>query len=218
MNVFRQLTEKPWLTAESAVAAPPHAAAFALPKARLGLWVFLAVVTVLFMLLIMAYAVRMAFEDWRPGPELGLLWFNTIVLLASSVEMRRATAAARRGRVGDMRSGLLSGGMLALVFLVGQFLAWRQLRGQGTFGMTIPAVAFFYLITGVHALHIVGGLVVWGMTTARVWGGAALAEVRQSIELCTLYWHFMLGVWLVLFGLLFSGNNMSALLAICGIR
>ena len=71
--------------------------AFSLPTAKLGLGVFLAVVTVLFMLLIIAYAVRMALEDWRPAPPPRLLWLNTGMLVLSSVAMQWAQIAARRG-------------------------------------------------------------------------------------------------------------------------
>jgi cytochrome c oxidase subunit 3 len=185
---------------------------------KLGLWVFLSVVTMLFFLLIAAYANRMALEDWRPGPQLGLLWLNTLALLCSSIAMQRAAVMARRERIGDARPDLLAGGLFALAFLAGQVVAWLQLRGMGAFGVTIPSVAFFYLITGLHALHVAGGLVAWGRTAARVWNEEDAAQVRQAIELTATYWHFLLGVWLVLFGLLFSGNNMSAVLAFCGLR
>jgi cytochrome c oxidase subunit 3 len=102
--------------------------------------------------------------------------------------------------------------------VAGQAVAWRQLGASGYFDVTNPAIAFFYLITGLHALHLAGGIVAWARTTAKAWGGCDMAEISQSVELCTVYWHFLLVVWLVLFGLLFSGNNLSVLLALCGVR
>ena len=162
MNIFQQLTEKPWLTPQGVILEPAIARRTEVPKAKMGLWVFLSVVTVLFFLLIFAYAGRMAFEDWRPGPELGLLWFNTLALLCGSIAMQWATVAARRERLDEAWLGLVAGGLMAFIFLAGQVLAWRQLRSMGGFGVEIPAVAFFYLITGLHALHIAGGLVAWG--------------------------------------------------------
>jgi cytochrome c oxidase subunit 3 len=117
-----------------------------------------------------------------------------------------------------MRFGLLAGGGLTVVFLLGQILAWRQLAAMDYFEVTNPAIAFFYLITGLHGLHLLGGLVAWGRTAASVWGDFDVAKVRQSVKLCTIYWHFLLLVWLVLFGLLFAGNNLDLLLTICGIR
>ena len=86
------------------------------------------------------------------------------------------------------------------------------------FDVTNPAIAFFYLITGLHGLHLLGGLVAWGRTVTKVWGDFDEAKVTQSVELCTVYWHFLLLVWLVLFGLLFTGDNLGLLLKLCGIR
>jgi cytochrome c oxidase subunit 3 len=170
------------------------------------------------MLLVTAYGSRMVYEDWRPTPQLRLLWANTFVLILSSVALQWAQFSVRRGRMDGMRIGLLAGGAFTIVFLIGQVLAWRQLGTMVYFELTNPAIAFFYMITGLHGLHLLGGLVAWGRTVAKVWGDFDRAEIRQSVELCTLYWHFLLLVWLILFGLLFSGNNLDILLKICGIR
>ena len=185
---------------------------------KLALKVFLAVVAVLFMLLVTAYGGRMAYEDWRPAPQISLLWANTFVLILSSVALQWAQYSVRRGRMDAMRAGLLAGGAFTVVFLFGQVLAWRQLGAMVYFEVSNPAIAFFYLITGLHGLHLLGGLVAWGRTVVKVWGNFDVAKVRQSVELCTVYWHFLLLVWLVLFGLLFTGNNLDILLKLCGIR
>ena len=213
MSIFHDLTVKPWLTAQGTVELRDKAAA-----RKLALKVFLAIVTVLFMLLVIAYARRMAYEDWRPSPQLGLLWANTFALVLSSVALQWALFSARRGQTDGMRVAFLAGGAFTVVFLVGQILAWRQLGTMVYFDVTNPAIAFFYLITGLHGLHLLGGLVAWGRTFAKVWGGSDVAKIRHSVELCTLYWHYLLGVWLVLFGLLFSGNNLDILLKLCGIK
>lgn len=207
---------QPWVTDGSIEEA--HAGLLSRPPEKLALWAFLAVVTVLFLLLITAYGTRMAYEDWRPVPQLRLLWTNTIVLILASAALQWAQFSARRGRMDGMRFGLLAGGAFTVVFLIGQFLAWRQLTGMDYFSVTNPAIAFFYLITGLHGLHLLGGMVAWGKTAAKVWGGADVAKVRQNVELCTTYWHFLLLVWLILFGLLFAGNNLDLLLRICGLR
>ncbi len=214
MSIFHDLTVKPWVTAQG-TAENLHDRATA---RKLALRVFLAVVTVLFMLLVVAYGRRMAYEDWRPSPQLGLLWANTFALILSSVALQWAQFSVRRGHMDGMRVALLAGGAFTVVFLVGQILAWRQLAAMVYFDVTNPAIAFFYLITGLHGLHLLGGLVAWGRTFTRVWGDFDVARIRHSVELCTLYWHFLLGVWLVLFGLLFSGNNLDILLKLCGIR
>jgi len=219
MRLFHQLKEKPWATVQGTVMDLHDGSAFSIPTATLGLRVFLAVVTVLFSLLIMAYGSRMEFEDWRPSPPLRLLWLNTAMLALSSVAMQRAKTAARRGEAGGVANGLMGGGVFAMAFLSRQILAWRQLTMTIAFDVTNPAIAFFYLITALHGLHLLGGLVAWGSTTAKLWRGLDVVRLRLSVELCTFYWHFLLLVWLVLFGLLFSGNdNLRLLLILCGIR
>jgi cytochrome c oxidase subunit 3 len=218
MNLFQQLTAKPWLETGAALGDLRHPDEAHRVAKRTALWVFLAVVGVVFMLLLIAYGGRMAYEDWRPAPQLDLLWANTAVLILSSVALQWAQVSVRRGRIDAMRIGLLAAGAFTVVFLFGQLLAWRQLGAMGYFDVSNPAIAFFYLITGIHGLHLLGGLVAWGRAVARVWGDFNVAKMRQSVELCTLYWHFLLGVWLVLFGLLFTGNNLDLLLKLCGIR
>lgn len=212
----QSINVQPWVAQGSV--EDVHGGIASRPPAKIALWMFLAVVSVLFMLLIVAYGGRMAYEIWRPVPQLSLLWANTFVLILSSVALQWARVSVRRGRMDAMRVGLLVGGALTVVFLLGQIWAWRQLANMKYFEVTNPAIAFFYLITGLHGLHLMGGLVALGRTGARVWGDFKVAKVRQSVELCTTYWHFLLGVWLALFGLLFSGNNLDLLLAICGIR
>jgi cytochrome c oxidase subunit 3 len=194
----QRITAKPWLEAGPI----GDTGASPLPAAKIGLGVFLAVVGSLFALLISAYSMRMEMGEWRPAPAPKLLWLNTGVLILSSGALHWAQVAARRGQMDAVRAGLLAGGVFALAFLAGQLLAWRQLDAAGYYLTTNPAAAFFYLITGVHGLHLLGGLMALGRTMDKAWGGVAVGEVRLSIELCAVYWHFLLLVWLVFFSLL----------------
>lgn len=199
-----RLTAKPWETSgspedvDSAVSVPP---------AKVGLWTLLAVITSLFGLFISAYWMRMehAHGDWSPLAVPRVLWLNTALLILSSAGMQWARGAARRGQADRVRVGLIAGGVLAWAFLAGQLLAWRQLSASGYFMASNPATAFFYLLTGVHGLHLLGGLLVWGKTVVRMaQQGVELIDLRLSVELCTVYWHYLLLVWLVLFALLLS--------------
>ena len=94
------------------------------------------------------------------------------------------------------------GGAFAVAFLAGQYVAWRHLQAAGYYAAANPANAAFYLLTGVHALHLAGGLVAWARSATRMARGATPEEMRLGVELCTVYWHYLLLVWLVLFGLL----------------
>ena len=215
MNLIHQLTAKPW---EATAELPLLLQHSTQQNKRVALKVFLGVVTVLFLLLIVAYAGRMAYEDWRPAPQIRLMWANTGMLFLGSLSLELAQYAVRRGQQKLLLRSLLAAGLCTFMFLLGQAQAWRELAALVFFDVTNPAIAFFYLITGLHGLHLIGGLVVWGQTLARLWGGFELEKVRQSVALCTLYWHFLLLVWIVLFGLLFTGNNLDELMIICGIK
>ena len=195
------LTAKPWLE-EGVTADLREHSTSSLPPAKIGLGVFLAVVGSLFALFISAYSMRMTMVDWRALPVPRLLWFNTGVLVLSSVALHWAYLAARRNDIDGVIVGLCGGAASAVTFLVGQLLAWRQLSVAGYFVASNPANSFFYLITAAHGLHLMGGLVALGTTTAKVWRGVEMVQVRLSVELCAIYWHFLLLVWLVLLGLL----------------
>lgn len=202
MSLFRQITEKPWLASRSGAADLPEGSVYPLPAPTIAVRLILAVATVVFSLFIVAYGDRMALSDWRPLPEPSLLWVNTVILMLSSAAWHWATVSARQGRMDGVKTGLLAGGGFAFAFLIGQFWVWRQLAAAGYYADTNPAAAFFYLLTAVHAVHLLGGLVAWGRTASKVLRGAELAKVRLSVELCAVYWHFLLVVWLVLFALL----------------
>jgi cytochrome c oxidase subunit III len=118
------------------------------------------------------------------------------------VALQWAYVATRRDDFDGVIVGLLAGGVSAITFLVGQLLVWQQLNVAGYFVASNPANSFFYLITAAHGLHLMGGLVALGRTTAKVWRGAPMMQIRLSVELCAVYWHFLLLVWLVLLGLL----------------
>jgi cytochrome c oxidase subunit 3 len=196
----QRLTAKPWLE-EGEIGDLPGERPSLLP-ARIGLGVFLAVVGSLFALIISAYLMRMDLADWRTVPIPTLLWFNTGILVLSSVTLQLAQVAARYEDRDVVIAGLLAGGVSAVTFLAGQLLAWQELRNAGYFLTANPANSFFYLITGLHGLHLLGGLVALGRTIAKAFSGLALPQLRLSVELCTTYWHFLLLVWLILFGLL----------------
>ncbi len=194
--------QKPWVEVPATPNNLAEGREFSVPTVTIGLRVFLGVVTVLFTLLVVSYFGRMAYADWRALPEPWLLWLNTGLLIVSSVAFQAALVGARHGQLVRVRDGLATGGLFAFAFLIGQFLAWRQLVALGYFAQENPANAFFYVITGLHALHLAGGLVAWGRTSAKFWRGIALPQLRLSVELCNVYWHFLLFIWLAMFGLL----------------
>lgn len=200
--VRQTINVRPWVAQSLGPAEADH-----LPEpvtaARLALAVLLAVITSFFMLSVSAYFMRMEMgRDWIPVSAPALLWVNTVVLLLASVALQQAWNAARRFEVDRVQPALLAGGGLTLVFIAGQAVAWSQMHGSGHFLVGNPASSFFYLITALHAVHLLGGLAAWLRTLVRVRRGDRPGRIRASVELCTVYWHFLLLLWLGLFGLL----------------
>jgi cytochrome c oxidase subunit 3 len=202
---MRRLRTKSWI--EKGVIEMQDGVTELAPQ-HVGLWMFLAVVTSLFSLFMIMYVERSTYPDWRPLPDPQLLWINTIFLVLGSVAFQRARGAAGREDLAAIRLNLTAGGFFTIAFVIGQIVAWQQLYASGYFFASNPAHTFFYLITGLHAGHLLGGLWVWARTTTRVWRGLStldvnqIASVRLSVQLCSVYWHFLLLLWLVLFYLL----------------
>jgi cytochrome c oxidase subunit 3 len=174
------------------------------PAKTFALVSFLAVATSLFALFISAYAMRMHMGDWRPVSEPQLLWVNSTFLVLASIVYEWTRRAAGKGQAGRLKPGLTIAGILTFLFLGGQLVAWQQLYATGHYLTSNPASAFFYVLTAVHGLHLLGGLWVWARSTIRVFSGAEADSVRLSTELCAVYWHYLLLVWAVLFGLLLT--------------
>jgi cytochrome c oxidase subunit 3 len=222
VGIVHRLTEKPWLAPGLDPLTEPEAdGPRSVPAAAVGLRLYFGVATVMFLLIAAVFAMRMGEHglstgqqpDWKPLGWPRLLWFNTGVLMVCSAAWEWARWAARRGHLERLRAGLVAGGVLALGFLGGQLIVWRQLTDAGC-GITATTMsAFFYLITGLHGLHVLGGLTVWGRTAARVLDGSGPAEVRTVVDLSALYWHFLLLVWLGMFALLLlNADRMTAVI------
>lgn len=213
MWLWRQgVMQAPWLDEGEAATYPGRAFAPP-PAAKVGLGVFLVVAGCLFSLMTAAYFMRQDSPDWRTPPLPGVLWVNTAMLVASSITIQMAQFAASEGALGRLRTWLAASGALSLMFLVGQLWAWRDFIEAGVYASGNPANAFFYLLTGAHGLHLVGGLVALGRAIGRAWEERPPETLVTSVELCAIYWHFLLFVWLLLF-LMLTGHA-NALGAIC---
>lgn len=199
----QRLSSKPWLEANG-IRDIPVLTRSAVATEKIGLGVFLAIVGALFTLFISAYFMRMGLQDWWAIPLPRILWLNTGMLVIGSAALHWAKMEVVRNNGNALKLALATALAATTGFLIGQLFAWKELVTAGYVIADNPANSFFYLITGMHGLHILGGLFVLSRTTSRVWKGAALTKVRLSTELCTIYWHFMLVVWLVLFAL-FAG-------------
>lgn len=202
----QQLAAKPWLD-DGMLETGKRSGTLALPAAKVGLLVFLAVISALFALLIGAYLMRMGFSDWRPLRVPKLLWLSTGALIFCSVALQAAQAAVHRRDLLRTRVLLLIGAAFGTAFVAGQVNAWVQLKSvQETISLN-PSNSFFYLLTGLHGLHVLGGLIALGVTADIAWRATYAERARLSVEMSATYWHFLLIVWLVLFGMLSGGAD-----------
>ena len=169
---------------------------------QMGLWLFLAVVTSMFMLFMVSYYTRSQFPDWEILSDPRILWVNTGLLVLASIAMQLASNAAGKDATTSMRNALIAGAVLTIAFIVGQLMAWDQLAAAGFYAQDNPANAFFYMFTGLHAVHLIGGLWFMMLLGFRLKRPGQQQKARQSVALCATYWHFLLLVWLALFTLL----------------
>ena len=203
MSIIKTLMTKPWEDQPGTVEIL-QGGVVSMPPERIGLWTFLAVATSVFGLFVVAYNFRVELDDWVSVPKPAVLWLNTVMLILGSVALQWARVASTEDNLKTVRVGLIAGGVFSLAFLVGQLVAWQQLTATGYFMTANPANSFFYLITALHGVHVLGGLWVWAKTSVKVLRGSTIEDLSLSVELCTVYWHYLLIVWAVLFGLLLS--------------
>lgn len=178
---------------------------------RIGMWVAIASILMLFTALTSAYIVRAGLPgsmDWRPMAVPPLVWLSTALILISSLTISAARKNSWRGEEGKHRRWLVVTLLLGLAFLGSQLLAWQQLAAQGVYLASNPHSSFFYVLTGLHGVHILGGLValayvLFRFNRAEATPAAAEPKRRVATDVLAIYWHFMDGLWVYLFLLLF---------------
>jgi cytochrome c oxidase subunit 3 len=172
---------------------------------RTGIWVGLAAIAMSFAALTSALYVRegSGYSDWTHISLPPILWFNTVALVLSSITLERArhrVAAFMRGQASARSVPMLwlnSTMLLGLVFVVGQYFAWLKLRSEGLYLPTNPNSSFFYVLTGVHVVHVLGGL--GGLTRVMLKFRSATNPLRRStMDATSYYWHFMGLLWVYL--------------------
>ena len=166
----------------------------------------LAAIVMFFMALASSYIVRKGIgTDWQRAPLPPVLWFNTAILLASSVTIMVARKKLNGGEGEAFQSWWWVTTGLGLLFLAGQIIAWRQLAADGMLLATNPSSSFFYLLTAAHGAHLAGGILALFYVKFRTWSRSRITQ-STAAELASIYWHFMDGLWIFLFALLTLGR------------
>lgn len=194
-------------------------------QAKTGLRLLMAVISSLFFLFIIAFLIRSQLSDWqhlsapwKPMADPWPLWINTAMLLLASVCLQWSRLSVRKDNARRAVEGMLLAGLFSVAFIIGQLLVWKQLHALGYYVAANPANSFFFLLTGLHAVHLLGGLVAWLKTSIKAWQGVSTEQLAISIELCAMYWHYLLALWLVLLALLTSSPEAYAAFArLCGL-
>ena len=177
-------------------------------KFRIGMWFLLLVVLMTFGGLISAYIVIATNKEleWKPFDLPIQVWVSTFLIFASSLTYQISNSALQAGKQEKAKNWLLATTVLGGMFISSQILAWFDLVRHGVYMASNPYAGFFYILTAVHALHVFGGILVLGYILLRIWNKTSYEkelEKRQSVSKAVgLYWHFMDGLWVVLFVLL----------------
>jgi cytochrome c oxidase subunit 3 len=170
-----------------------------------GMTVGLGGILMFFMALVSAYIVRKDIPNsgWHPLAVPRILWLNTAVLIASSFTLSHARKLFKSNDQQGFRHWWSVTTTLGVFFLVGQIIAWRQLRAAGLFLATNPSSSFFYVFTAAHGLHLLGGVLALTWILFRPTHRLTQGTVT---EVAAMYWHFMDGLWVFLFLLFLLGR------------
>lgn len=168
---------------------------------QMGMWVFLGTIAMLFAAFTSAYLIRRVSADWVVIALPAILWLNTVVLLCSSASLELSRGAVMRQESQMAVRWLRLTVLLGAGFLIGQIAAWKSLVAQGVYVPTSPHSSFFYILTGLHGLHLIGGLALLIWVTGRVSGTPTPAneDAQRWVGLAATYWHFLGGLWIFLF-------------------
>lgn len=177
---------------------------------RIGMWVALAAIMMMFAALTSAYVFRVGTTGWNAIVLPRLLWLSTALIVTSSVTFELARRSLKHDDRTSYRRWLVVSLALGIGFLLSQLLAWRGLVGQGIYMPTSPHSSFFYLLTGLHGLHLLGGILGLSYLLFRAMRGSRALTYKQHAvkgravtDAVGMYWHFMDGLWVYLFVLLF---------------
>lgn len=168
------------------------------PK-KFALWLFIVSVIMVFAALTSAYIVRQAEGNWLIFELPQLFWITSVIILISSGTMHWAYLAAKRDSLESVKLATSITTILGVAFLVGQFLAWNDLVANNVFFVGNPSGSFVYVLSGLHGLHIIGGVVFLLILLSSTFKYKVHSKNLSLIEMCATYWHFLDVLWLYLF-------------------
>ena len=163
-------------------------------------WLFIVSIVMIFGSLTSAYIVRQAEGNWKVFEMPAIFLYSTVVLLASSVTIQLAYVAAKKEDTNKNRVFLAFSLLLSLVFMYMQVLGWKELTQSGVFfSFGNPSESFLYVLTGLHAFHLLTGVIFIIIVLISSFKISARSNSLVQNEMCSTYWHFLDGLWLYLY-------------------
>lgn len=168
------------------------------PK-KFALWIFIASVLMIFAALTSAYIVRQADGNWMMFDLPNSFWITSAIILVSSGTMHWAYCSAKKDNLEATKLAISLTTVLGVAFLVGQYMAWGDLVARNVYFVGNPSGSFVYVLSGLHGLHIVGGVIFLFVVLVATFRFKVHSRSLDQIEMCATYWHFLDALWLYLF-------------------
>ena len=168
------------------------------PK-KFALWLFIVSVVMIFASLTSAYIVRQSEGNWLEFDLPVIFWYSSVVIVLSSVTLHYAYTAAKKDELSKIRLGMILTSILGVTFLVAQWYSWVALVDRDVFFVGNPAGSFLYVFTGLHAIHLISGVIFLIIVLISSFRYKVHSKNMNAMEMCVTYWHFLGGLWLYLF-------------------
>ena len=209
-KLFGTLLQKPWETERAAIDNAHEGKTFDISVQKSAVIIIFGIATVLFSLIFTSYLYTLPpGQDTQYLLRPNLLWINTLTLFFVTYFFNKVTNDLKKKDTLKVKRNLLIIGGLTYLFLFGQIIFWFQLLKSGNYVSTNSYFANFYVFTALHGLHLLGGLFFWGKVSSRVLKleQNKILEEEKNISALSLYWTFLLIVWLMFFLMIYIFND-----------
>jgi cytochrome c oxidase subunit III len=168
------------------------------PK-KFALWLFLVTVVMIFAALTSAYIVRQAEGNWLEYELPEIFWYTSGIVILSSIAFQVAYYSAKKDNFVGLRLGMVLTVLLGIGFLIGQWYSWVALVDREVFFVGNPAGSFLYVFTGLHAVHLISGVIFLIIVLISTFRYKVHSQALNTLDMAATYWHFLGGLWLYLF-------------------
>ena len=209
-KLFGALLDKPWDTEQAVIDNAHEGKTFNISSQKSAVLIIFGIATVLFSLVFTSYLYTLPpDQDTKYLLRPNLLWINTLILFFVTYFFNKVTNDLEKKDVSKVKRNLLIIGGLSYLFLLGQTMFWFQLLKSGNYVSTNSYFANFYVFTALHGLHLFGGLFFWGIVSSKVLklDQNKILEQEKNISALSIYWTFLLIVWLMFFLMIYIFND-----------